>query len=261
MRDFDATMIGCPNWKGDRVLSLLFILAIAWAITTRATYGRTTNARVVVQVDNTDAAAPIEATGEIIFQRELLPGAVTTRWEINLRVTNLSSQPILAYEAVVDAMPDIGGGFSHVLQRDYFFDRELAFYPGSQINIKYPPAAKEKVQVRDAAAPRRPYANFRVLFVEFADGTTVGHSNWARALRGQRVQELDLLRSFLAAYGRGGDAAVATSVRDADQPRGPNSIFQVIDRIKFAIDSKGVAAVVPEITEDVNTAEQRKNMM
>lgn len=70
----------------------------------------------ISQSDRPEGA--ITVTGDVAFARQVSQDSVRTQWRIHLKLTNISDEPILAYQIAVEAMPDVGLGVTHLEDND-----------------------------------------------------------------------------------------------------------------------------------------------
>jgi hypothetical protein len=196
-----------------------------------------------------------------LFDEILLSDSVKNRYDIEIQLTNASSKTILAYEVSIQGMPDVGAGFHYLHQTDHFFRSQLHFVPGAQEVVSFSnpawstvPGGKQDAQVAAAS--------YKVLFVEFADGTKFGTSHWAdnlssaRQLAIQRMQELAAARDASGEQGLRSSLAVVVTRSDD-----PQTTRTVMAHLKETLDSEGSDAVGHEIKEFLSTAQARREVM
>lgn len=213
----------------------------------------------ISQSDRPEGA--ITVTGDVAFARQVSQDSVRTQWRIHLKLTNISDEPILAYQIAVEAMPDVGLGVTHLEDNDLFFERDV-FEPGTTLERDIGPSPIAVARAGSAPA-RQAFARATLRFVEFADGRTVGQSNWGASLRAKRNRSIGLLKSFLGAYQRAGYGAMNRAVVGADtaQRQDPSDALQVIHHVKYLSDSAGPAATVRYIRTCLASAEERESFM
>lgn len=217
---------------------------------------------VIVQV--TDASgpnSPITVSGQAHFQEILSNDNVKSRYDLDIQLTNASSKTILAYEVSVQGMPDYGAGFHHVYMTDSFFLPQLEFVPGAQKSETFSDPGWETVP-RGGSNPRDMKASFKVLFVEFADGSKFGASHWAATLPEVRQRAVQRMQDIEGAYEASGEAGLRSSLGTAlARQDDPQTTFAVMNHLTVTLGSQGPDAAANEIKEFLAVAQTRKDIM
>lgn len=217
---------------------------------------------VIVQItDLSGPNSPITASGQIHFQEVLSAESVKSRYDMEFQLTNASSKTILAYEVSIEAMPDYGSGFSDLRMTDSFFLPQLEFLPGAQVSENFSDSGVS-VEPRGRGNPREAKASFKVIFVEFADGSKFGAGPWAETLAANRKRSVQRMQEIETAYDGSGEIGfrdvLATVQGRQDDPQ---DILALMNHFKGTLASEGAGAAVNEIREFLAVAQMRKDIM
>lgn len=217
---------------------------------------------VIVQIsDLSGPNSPITASGHVHFQEILSAESVKSRYDMAFQLTNASSKTILAYEVSLEAMPDYGSGFNDLRMTDSFFLPQLEFMPGAQESENFSDSGVS-VEPRGRGNPHEAKASFKVIFVEFADGSKFGASPWAQTLASNRQRSVQRMQEIEAAFDGSGEMgfrdALATAQGRQDDPQ---DTLAVMNHFKGTLDSEGAGAAVNEIREFLTVAQARKDIM
>ncbi len=217
---------------------------------------------VIVQItDLSGPNSPITASGHVHFQEILSAESVKSRYDMEFQLTNASSKTILAYELSIEAMPDYGSGFSDLDKTDSFFLPQLEFMPGAQVSENFSDSGVS-VEPRGRGNPHEAKASFKVVFVEFADGSKFGASPWAQTLAGIRQKSLQRMQEIEAAYDGSGEKGFRDALGTAQSRRDdPQDTLAVMNYIKGTLDTEGAGAAVNEIRGFLAVAQTRKDIM
>jgi hypothetical protein len=240
-------------------LSLLIVLFPSPHL---ATETPTTHELSIEISQNAEPNTPIQVSGQVSFHEELYADRVRTQWKINANLLNLSSKTILAYEVSIEAVPDHGGGVSHLAKVDHFFRSELPFTPDALLPLSVATPNWQMTPRTEKTALRLPEATFNVLFVEFADGSKFGASVWGNSLSAVRSQAIEHMRAISEQSRSLGATGLRLSLANALQIES-NSKFTnlLLGHIRETLDTKGPDGAVDEIRELLSTAESRKRVL
>ena len=209
--------------------------------------------------DENDSNSPIRASGQLVFYETLFQNAVEFRWQVDAAFTNASSKDIRAYEVQFDATPERGGGFNYIDRKDFFYSQQSMFPPGSQQLWRSDESPRAVVPF-SAAQPQPTIAkvSFKVLFVEFSDGTTYGGSEWGRSLPAARLIAVARMKELQQAYKEGGDVemrgALAVALARSDTPTPAKEQLQ---HLKDTLDQDGSTALVSKIQDSLAVVTER----
>lgn len=211
---------------------------------------------------STEQNSPIQVSGEVSFHEELFADKVRTQWTLDANLLNLSGKTVLAYEVSIEAVPDHGGGVSHLAKVDHFFRSELPFTPGAQERLNVATPNWQLTPRKPGAAPRQPEATFKILFVQFADGSRFGTSAWGNDLRAIRSQTIEHLQAISEQSRSSGETGLRLGLASALQ-RQDNSKFAslVLGHIRDTLAREGPDRATAEIEESLSAAEKRKWML
>jgi hypothetical protein len=217
---------------------------------------------ITVPITNLDASssAPLRGTGQASFHEVVSGDSLTTQYRLEGALQNVSSKPILAFDAAVQLRPDFGGGWTREFTIDYFFVHQLLL-PGSSFSLSESPRSRESIDYDGRAQKLPVLAQTRVTFVQFADGSTYGTSPWGQDLQKNRVAEITLFNTLLEAYQKGKGPGLSNAVADALSKPRSRAIDSSAHQINHDIMSKGADAVVEEIREFLANAKLREKSL
>ncbi len=206
--------------------------------------------------------SPIKASGQASFHQELSAESVKSQWKIAARLVNVSNKTVLAYEASFELFPDYGGGVCRTQQADYFFRLELEFKPGVQQTVDEDSPSVDVTPREKGAKPTRPTASFRVIFVQFADGSKFGTSQWGTALSAVRKQTIERLQIVLEAFrSSGGEGLRLALAKARARPDNPALTNAILDDANDTLETKGPGAAAVQITGFLDAAQRRRSIM
>jgi len=181
---------------------------------------------------------------------DFLHESAATRVGLEGKLTNVSSQPIVAFDVAVDLSPGHGGGNRKTFKVDYFLRPELLF-PGSEYDVQVEPHTIV-TQYRGDRSLTRAKAQLRVLFVQFADGSVYGRSSWGDELRGARQTEIAILNDFVRSYEEGQEAGLTAAIA-ADLASNKyslnrlTSVYGLLEEVNDDLRHEGASNTVHEI--------------
>src|SRR5215467_9313188 len=88
--------------------------------------------------DTSLAGSPIQATGQAVIVSEITSQGIESTAELSGVLKNISSEPIMAFEVVIDLYPSYGGGDRKTSRSDYFFE-DSPMMPSSTSEIAVAP--------------------------------------------------------------------------------------------------------------------------
>jgi hypothetical protein len=209
--------------------------------------------------DLSDKDSPLHATGQASFHTALSMNKERLECSVVGNVTNISSKTVVAFEASLELSSE-GSGCVHAdYTIDYIFDRNL-LAPGSHYDlIDRSPAGETDYSGTRAA--REPQAQFRVQFVQFADGSSFGSSLWSERLESERRTKVELMKSLLHSFDAGDVSALTTDVKDRlARPGTPRYLDALLRKTSETIEQKGADAAIDDLHEWLTNAEKRGNL-
>jgi hypothetical protein len=96
----------------------------------------------------------------------------------------------------------------------YFFSR-AGLAPGEKFHITGTPMPAQIGPHHPGAPVGKAHAEFRLLFVQFTDGSTFGNSAWGDSLENERTMVVGDLKSFSETYNEKGGKALTDAVMSA----------------------------------------------
>lgn len=188
----------------------------------------------------TVAGSPIELTGKISVDETIAANQVKSVWERNVTAKNISAKPILLLVGDLDAIgPHSNGGMR--LSREDFFGYPIQ--PGDTIALAKGSITQVSCCMNPLDKPSDPKSGFRLLFVQFLDGSTLGDAAEAQDVLSTRAKTLNALRKLAEAASQGeqlfqsqlqqqSDAAgVLAGIRTTQKERGTNAAIAQTRRI------------------------------
>lgn len=148
----------------------------------------------------TVAGSPIELTGKISVHETIAANQVKSVWERNVTAKNISAKPILLLVGDLDAIgPHSNGGMR--LSREDFFGYPIQ--PGDTIALAKGSITQVSCCMNPLDKPSDPKSGFRLLFVQFLDGSTLGDAAEAQDVLSTRAKTLNALRKLAEAANQG----------------------------------------------------------
>ena len=222
----------------------------------------------LVVSDKSATGAPLHATGSAAVSIRITTEGVESTAELKGTVKNVSAKPIMAFEAVIDLFPSYGGGDRVFLHFDYYFSKE-SLIPNAASEIALGPhkevvhwnKPEHPITLDDIHQPPDARADVTVTFVQFADGTTFGVSQWGSSLTAQRKSLVDIMRGLLFAYDRDGEAGLKSAIGAVTaRPDLPSEIYSSATDIDQKLRKNGAAATVEYLKDSLANAQRHSTM-
>jgi len=173
-------------------MSLRFFALFCWLWLSSASLARQEPVDVPFE-DAALTASPITATGKISVQETVAANEVKSWWEENVDATNRSTKPILLVIGEFDAIsPHSNGGTR--LTMEYFFGDPIS--PGETFSLVTRSFVQDSCCMNPLRETREPKATFRLMFVQFLDGSTFGDAAQAENALANRDRTLKALRTL-----------------------------------------------------------------
>ena len=200
--------------------------------------------------DTSVAGSPIEVTGKISV-REMIAGNKMSWWEENVNARNISNKPILL---LIGSLVEIGPHSSNggmLISIDRFFYQNV-IQPEASIRLASGVKGHECC-INPLDEARDPKANFRVLFVQFLDGSTFGDPASAEDVLARRTSTLHGLQELARTYLEHGEPQFQAQLEQAQG----GEIYGIRQTKK----EKGVGAAVSEVREMLAIGEEHQTML
>ncbi len=213
---------------------------------------------VKLQVSDTSApGSPISASGTVIVAESIESSprcqevsaarcsVVSEQYDITLR--NVSDKPVVAFVSDFKGRTPNGSSFGVGYEAEMIFGGPL-LAPGETA----PGPRSGGVEIRPQTAEVRPttsQAEFRILFVQFADGTTFGDAEAGEHLLLARQKSLEAMARLDGIFSRQGEQAFAQALQQTREDE--LGIFRQIEK------EQGPAKTVGRMRRALSTAEQR----
>jgi hypothetical protein len=186
---------------------------------------------VVVPIqDKSELYSPLQVSGEVSISETVQANQVSaTRGEL-VKVRNISEKAILLFVAsLIDAGPR-SSRWDVDLTTDNFF-KDKALLPGDEVTV-WQRSLGDGFTVepfRSATGEGRPpIAEFRLQFVQFADGSTVGDSEVAKEYIDSRESKLLFLRTLDDAYRAHGESGLLEALEQYPSAKRPYALWSQI---------------------------------
>jgi hypothetical protein len=224
-------------------LLLVFFLLLAPQTSSR---NPTLEIRVPV-LTNDPETVPLVAGGEATAVCAVTAVGIESEYELKGKLTNASPKPILAFEAVVDLDLGYAAGVRSVEHFDSFFSGDLLM-PGSSTDIRIGRAKgvipwdgrEHPANINDIPPPKNPHAVVRVMYVQFADGSTFGKSGWGDALPVQRKSLVSIINRLLLANDDENDKAFSLTIEgELNQPNLSQDSLLFLSELRDRLRQKG----------------------
>ncbi|MGC1686541.1 MAG: hypothetical protein WA734_13035 [Candidatus Acidiferrales bacterium] len=213
--------------------------------------------------DLSDKGSPLKIDSKVVFLDEIVADnqELRTRYSLDGRVTNAASLEVLAFEVQLDMFSDRGGGGHLNYDVDFFFKQE-GIAPGSEVPVKENATGWEIVPYHADVSARAARAEGRVIYAEFADGSTFGHSDWGSSLHAGRIGTMDRMKALVQIYEDGDSSAFSKSIRGAVANQEMSEYTrQMLADLAGILVTRGVDAVAAEIRTRLACAQRHMNAM
>jgi len=204
--------------------------------------------------DTSVAGSPIEVTGKISVREMIAGNQVTSRWEENVNARNISNKPILL---LIGELVEIGPHSSNggmLISIDRFFYQNV-IQPEASIRLASGVKGHDECCINPLEEARDPKADFRVLFVQFLDGSTFGDPASAEDVLASRTSTLHGLQELARTYLEHGEPQFQAQL---EQAQGGSGEIYGIRRTKK---QKGVGAAVSEVREMLAIGEEHQTTL
>jgi hypothetical protein len=206
-----------------------------------------------VPFDNeTVAGSPIEVTGKVSVREMVAGNEVESSWEMDLVAKNVSDKPILLLVGDLDAIgPHSNGGARKVIE--YFFGSPIE--PGASIPLGGSGAERRsRCCINPLDQGHDPKASFRLLFVQFLDGSTLGDPTLAHDLLASRTATLQALRELARSYAEQGEHGFQTQLKDILD----HNSYGVLFMINRTEEEEGTAAAISRVRKLLAVGEEHE---
>jgi hypothetical protein len=216
--------------------------------------------------DKSSAGSPLHAFGNATLSGEITSKGIESTAEMTAVLKNISTKPIMAFEAVTDLFGIYGGGDSMTSRVDYFFDGLLM--PGSTSEIILPShktivfwnGAEHPSTLDNIHVASQPRADVRVTFVQFADGNTFGASQWAGILTAQRDCLMEIFRDLLRAFDTKKEVGLKSAIEENQaRPELSAEISSSLSMIQRKFREEGAVVTVQYLSSRLANAEHHSN--
>jgi hypothetical protein len=204
--------------------------------------------------------SPLRASGHASFSVVISTTAKLVTCSLQGSLTNVSSKPVVAFEATLDIASERGGCVHWNYKVDYIFNR-IMLDAGSSYDLTdvFGPVAMSH---HGSFLVGKAEVNVKVTFVQFSDGSSFGRSDWSEQLPRQRRSEIELMTLLSKAFDDGDGTALAKTVDDRlAQGGAPEFVWSLLFETKEHLQEKGASAAVEEIHQRLATVAERSNLI
>jgi len=197
---------------------------------------------VVPIEDKSEVGSPVEVSGEVSFLETPMANRVSISRSAHVKVRNISEKPILLLVAsLIDAGPR-SSPEAFDLARDQFL-KDKAIQPSEEVMLLQPPDGESHTAEplkNPIAEGKPPKAEFRLQFVQFADGSSFGDSGAAKEYIDSRESKLSFLRTLEKAYREQGESGFLKALEQYPSAKGP----ALWDQVREQQSANGTEAAV-----------------
>jgi hypothetical protein len=198
-------------------------------------------------------ASPITATGKVSVRETVAANEVKSSWEWNVDATNISTKSVLLLIGELDAIgPHSNGGTQ--LTMEYFFGEPIS--PGETFSLYKRSSVHDSCCINPLRETHEPKATFRLIFVQFLDGSTFGDAAQAEnalAIRDRTLQALRTLAQVAAKDKRRFQSQLERQLRLDDA-------LGVFAAIRETQEQKGADAAIARTYKILDAAEDCRDM-
>jgi hypothetical protein len=186
---------------------MVFVLTV----TLMAVCGWSQSPQIVDVVDKSEFQDVVQYVGHVSFSERFVGNQLISSCVSEISARNVSSKPIVLYiGSLTEEGPHGGCNMRRVFQYDNVFSAPVE--PQDAFEVALSPSAAERYAScchNPLESPEDPKAELRTLYIEFADGSTVGDKRMAKDVLRRREAILTGLRQLDSAYKAGGQTAFA----------------------------------------------------
>ncbi len=231
-------------------------------------------------LDKSGAGAPFEVRGKLELRESQRGNRLEWSFGEKVAVKNVSDKPILLFVTTITEIgrhstragrqTALGDGPTYQLEDDRFFDEKLIEPDESLVLRDTKPGTPDVACCVDPAAEtHNPLAEYRLQFVQFADGSVFGDPAEARQSLAIRQTILESLRGLLQSYEQGGEVGFETRLKNLIDPslaptveeQPPFFTTAICRQIMAKHDSGGTAAALGKTKEILKIAEKHAAMI
>ncbi len=217
--------------------------------------------------ENTAQGSPFEVVlGQIVLDETVAVDQLTSSWGGKVVAKNISGKQVLLVVASLSlvgrhnhgSVRGPGDGATYLLCDDRFF-APGAIKPGDALTVWDGTPDKERLEccLNPLDPVDVPKAEFRVRFVQFADGSTYGDSSEARKDLTIRTAIIDGLRQLLQSYTQHGEQAFLSEMKQ----RLPWSNTSIFAKIQTSYEQNGVRAAIARVQQILAVAESHEALI
>jgi hypothetical protein len=186
---------------------------------------------VVVPVqDKSEPNSPLQVSGELSFADTVIANEVETAHSELVKVRNISDKPILLVVASLDEAGPRSSPEDFDLTTDNFF-KDKPIQPGDEVTLLQQPRGERYTinPFKSATGEgRSPKAEFRLQFVQFADGSIFGNLETGKKYIASRQSTLSALKALDKAYREQGESGLLQTLEQYPTAKRPDALWAQI---------------------------------
>ncbi len=214
-------------------------------------------------VDKTIGHSPFEVSGRALLRERARANELEWSWGEKVMVKNISDKAILLFVASLTEFgrhtasenrhTAPGNGATYMLEEDRFFSDRLVL-PGDSLVLRdtQPTGQNLTCCINPLAEMREPLAEYRLLFVQFADGSTLGDEAEAADAMAMRETILSGMRELLEFYAERGPSGFSSKLME----RSAFSATSVYKQIFAKYSNEGLQAALSQTNRILTIAKQ-----
>jgi len=215
--------------------------------------GAETHVTVVRVQDVSAPGSPLAASGTVQLQEFTFGNQVRGSVTSSVTARNVSDRTILALIAELRVVTSYGPPRVLTRRLECFFAPDV-IKPGDEEAL-FQGAAPKRIEPYDSSKPpQTPRAEFRILFVQFVDGSTFGGEAFGEDLMQLRRITWRHLRDLEKTYTRDGEAGFVEELMAPVQPAEVNTFFE---NLRVTQRQLGTQATMARIRGALQFAEER----
>jgi hypothetical protein len=215
-------------------------------------------------VDKTAQGSPLSIVSErVVVDEELEGSQLRSSWGGKIVAKNASEKPILLSVAGLSlagrhnrgSVRGPGDGATYFLSDDRFFTTDT-IEPGDTLRLwdATPRKGQSECCINPSDQPNVPRAEFRVRFVQFADGSTFGDPSQAENDLAIRATITNGLRKLVQSYAEHGERAFTADLERV-QAWSSSSVFA---KIRTAYDAEGAIGALAQARQILAVVESHE---
>jgi hypothetical protein len=219
-------------------------------------------------VDKTGSDSPLEVSGRVLLRETARANELEWSWQDKVAIKNVSSKPILLFVATFTEIgrhpapagrhSAPGNGPTYEFDNDRFFSETLV-QPGEVLALRDTTPGTPNIAccINPLAEVRDPSAEYRLHFVQFADGSSFGDPAEAQDALALRQTIMKGLRELIQSYVELGASGFSAKLKEPSTFSTTGVHGQILARYQDG----GVPAALGDAQRMLATAERHAAMI